>query len=473
MYEGRMYVFGGWTGEQRLADLYCLDLQRWRWEQLACLGDPPSPREGHSAVVYQGQMIVFGGQAEESDGGDCYAFSFRDRQWSTLHTSGPGPGVRWPDNRFYHSAVVYRDDMYVFGGCDDETCYADVLVLHFPSLQWRHLRTIGIGPEARYCHSAVLYYDSMVVYGGCTDDANFRDFHELCLATGEWKPVCHRSGGCPPARFGHSASVDSIGNFMVLFGGCVESHKYSDVYVFTFDLGAWYTVECSPAPTAIAGHSAVYDNGRVITFGGCGERDTIRDVFELRLQHSWLLDRHSTVGAVYAAMSVAPDSLTDPRFTTEDEDEDDDIGISDSDSQEGDVDTDSTWSRSQHSSSEGRENVPCSAVTPRSPGGFDDPQPRASPSGPTTLEDIKALLETHWQEERRMWISRVRELTEQLAPQQQWTSQVSMDLKQLQLQVSEVIGLQRRLTSQLERMAERLDSLENAAGQKRKRDGEV
>lgn len=39
-------------------------------------------------------------------------------------------------------------------------------------------------------------------------------------------------------------------------------------------------------------------------------------------------------------------------------------------------------------------------------------------------------------------------------------------------QMSEMIGLQHRLSAQLQRMAERLDSIENAAGQKRKRDGE-
>eukprot|EP00667_Euglena_gracilis_P006960 EG_transcript_7026 len=471
LFEGQMYVFGGITGEQRLAgDLHCLDLQQWRWEQLTWQGDPPAAREGHSAVVYRDEMVVFGGSAEASDEGDCYTFSFRDRQWRTLHTSGPGPGTHRPDNRFYHSAVVYQDDMYVFGGCDDETCYADVLVLNFPSLRWRHMRTTGIGPEARYCHSAVLYYDSMVVYGGCNDETNFRDFHELCLISGEWKPVCHRSGSCPPARYGQSTSVDVEGNFMVLFGGCVESHKYSDVYVFTFDVGAWHAVECSPPPTAIAGHSAVYDNGRVITFGGCGNRDTTGAVYELRLQDGWLQDRHNSVGAVYAAMSVAPDSLTDQRFTTEDEDEDEDIGLSDSDSHEGDVDTDTTWIPSRRSSLEVRENSSSSGPTPRSPTGVSPPG--AGLAGAVTLEEVKALLEAQWQEERRQWAHRVRELTGELAPQQHWAAQVSTDLRQLQLQMSEMIGLQHRLSAQLQRMAERLDSIENAAGQKRKRDGE-
>ena len=80
------------------------------------IGTPPSPRHSHSAVIYENSMYVFGGY----DGhyrNDFYRFNFVTNSWSQINLKANGNGV-WPKSRYRTSTTVYKDMMFLFGGHD-------------------------------------------------------------------------------------------------------------------------------------------------------------------------------------------------------------------------------------------------------------------------------------------------------------------------------------------------------------------
>src|SRR5438552_621511 len=78
-------------------------------------------------------------------------------------------------------------------------------------------------PLHRSRHSAI--FDSvrqrMLVFGGYDDDTS-RTFGDTWALSLDDAPTWHQvavSGTPPPARFGHSAIYDSVGDRMIVFGG--------------------------------------------------------------------------------------------------------------------------------------------------------------------------------------------------------------------------------------------------------------
>jgi hypothetical protein len=61
----RLFVFGGQTNSHHLGDLHYFNLKEQRWHQPACMGAPPSPRQGaRAALLAANLMLVFGGCSE-------------------------------------------------------------------------------------------------------------------------------------------------------------------------------------------------------------------------------------------------------------------------------------------------------------------------------------------------------------------------------------------------------------------------
>ncbi|KAI8462642.1 MAG: hypothetical protein J3K34DRAFT_499216 [Monoraphidium minutum] len=58
----RLYLFGGHDGEQLLADVHYLDVERMAWSAVAPTRTAPEPREGHTAAILGGRyMLIAGG----------------------------------------------------------------------------------------------------------------------------------------------------------------------------------------------------------------------------------------------------------------------------------------------------------------------------------------------------------------------------------------------------------------------------
>lgn len=62
-----MLVFGGFVHGERTNSLYKCNLTTMQWEIPHFSGTPPVGRSGHSAVVYNNAMYIFGGVEESTE----------------------------------------------------------------------------------------------------------------------------------------------------------------------------------------------------------------------------------------------------------------------------------------------------------------------------------------------------------------------------------------------------------------------
>eukprot|EP00993_Chasmostoma_nieuportense_P000833 NODE_1765_length_1389_cov_60.202853_g1676_i0.p1 GENE.NODE_1765_length_1389_cov_60.202853_g1676_i0~~NODE_1765_length_1389_cov_60.202853_g1676_i0.p1 ORF type:complete len:458 (+),score=95.52 NODE_1765_length_1389_cov_60.202853_g1676_i0:13-1386(+) len=296
LHEGSIYLFGGWDGTECLSDVHQFDLSLQTWSALPCSAPPPA-REGHSAVAYKHEMVVFGGQGAQIYN-DCHLFDFSKHTWREMkavgqldsYSSTDSLSSAVPSPRFYHTAVVFRDEMYVFGGCDEQHYFGELYALSLISASWRKEYAVGQGPGRRYCHSSVVYLDGMYVFGGCEDDTNFNDCYLYQFATSHWSHVVYRSGLPPTPRYSQVCVVDEHANLMVVFGGCVESCKFNTGYVFCMSEWRWFPI-VAPESIPVAGHSCVYAGGKLFIFGGCGDEEAYNQLYELALCPQFMLTR--------------------------------------------------------------------------------------------------------------------------------------------------------------------------------------
>lgn len=70
-------------------------------------------------------------------------------------------------NRFGHVAVSYQNSMYVFGGWDGTNCLDDLYEYSYvTNLVYEIRRWSGIKPKPRYRHEALVYNDDVFIFGG-------------------------------------------------------------------------------------------------------------------------------------------------------------------------------------------------------------------------------------------------------------------------------------------------------------------
>ena len=85
LHDGKIYVFGGYSGTDRLKDLYSFDLETSHWAVLNCTngssngGDIPSGRSSLVSEVWGNGLYVFGGYSGENVLNDMFEFKLTTR----------------------------------------------------------------------------------------------------------------------------------------------------------------------------------------------------------------------------------------------------------------------------------------------------------------------------------------------------------------------------------------------------------
>ena len=69
-------------------------------------------------------------------------------------------------HRSKHTAVAYKDAIYIFGGDNGRQMLNDLLRFDVSDESWGRAFTTGCPPAPRYHHSAVVFENSMFVFGG-------------------------------------------------------------------------------------------------------------------------------------------------------------------------------------------------------------------------------------------------------------------------------------------------------------------
>lgn len=78
LYDGSLYIFGGYDGKTRFGDLYKCSLkqQKYKWRKIEGDGIAPLNRFGHTASLYEHLMFIFGGWNGHDTMDDIFQYSF-------------------------------------------------------------------------------------------------------------------------------------------------------------------------------------------------------------------------------------------------------------------------------------------------------------------------------------------------------------------------------------------------------------
>ncbi|HBC74898.1 MAG TPA: hypothetical protein DC017_08645 [Candidatus Wallbacteria bacterium] len=121
VFGGKIYVMGGFDGEKYKSDVW-RSPDGIRWEP-AAIDAGFAPRRGHACVVYRQKLWIIGGYGENEKYYNDIWCSSDGSNWFEIRTSAPGSPVFTP--RQGHSAVVYKDNLWIFGGYDGTSYRGD------------------------------------------------------------------------------------------------------------------------------------------------------------------------------------------------------------------------------------------------------------------------------------------------------------------------------------------------------------
>lgn len=232
------------------------DLSHWRHHSFFCFsgGDKPPKLYGHSGVtfsllrhetkrrfflMYGGRMLSVGRWRESYS---PWLLDIETRVWSRPWLDASS----MPHARYAHSAVVWNNVFYVFGGYNSEmkTCLSDLQALNISRIDdasqkhpfkqlWPHSDAATHNPRApcsRYGHSMVAYNNKLYVFGGRTRDSFLNDLWEFDLSSNKWSQP-RTSAICPSTRYRHTASLVND-HFMVVIGGSSkDTSANTDVWI--------------------------------------------------------------------------------------------------------------------------------------------------------------------------------------------------------------------------------------------------
>lgn len=127
----RLVFFGGGEGPVYRNDVYILDTITRRWQQPRLPKDSksPPPRRAHTAVFYRNRVYIFGGGNGTQALNDLWTLdvgvSVEKMKWEELETKG-----RKPTARGYHTANLVGNVMVIMGGSDGRECFSDIWCLN-------------------------------------------------------------------------------------------------------------------------------------------------------------------------------------------------------------------------------------------------------------------------------------------------------------------------------------------------------
>lgn len=285
-----MYIYGGHIPDPLnyirdvKNDMYAFHFKTRKWAAItAADGSPPFPsKTEHTGVVHGDSMYLFGGYSNGTMGYsdiDVYAVHLLSRSVERIPAVGEAPS-----DRSAHSAVVYHDHMYIFGGWDGTTTNNDFHAFHIPSRTWARVEYSGISPPCIRSHATVVYKDSMLVFGGygelvqhpsslyiyhflgkCWEEIQFAP--SLCLSSSAQVPAGPSAvikGPCGRSRFRMVIHNHSLW----VFGGWDRQAYFADLWRFRLSTRVWSHVSTDFELQGVGQHSLVVSDNQMYLYGG-------------------------------------------------------------------------------------------------------------------------------------------------------------------------------------------------------------
>lgn len=186
-------------------------------------------------------------------------------KWKKVNTTGTMPRLRR-----CHSACLYRDSIYIYGGyVEESSCENDFHVLNLKTLQWTQIEQKGTIPSPRAYHAACFVGSKMYTFGGASySRVRNMEVHAFDTETNTWEEIKTPDNEKHPlVRCGHRVFVSGRSVFM--FGGSDDDVYYNDLWRFDTETKIWHPIETTGAlPLPRNSFSLTVVDDDVYMFGG-------------------------------------------------------------------------------------------------------------------------------------------------------------------------------------------------------------
>lgn len=281
-----VYVFGGCDARSCHNSVYVLDADAFYWSVPHVVGDIPMPLRAMTCTAVGKKLVVFGGGDGPAYYNDVYVLDTLNFRWSKPRIVGD----RIPSKRRAHTACLYKNGIYVFGGGDGVRALNDTWRLDVSDstkMSWKLIsgpeKTTPDGketrPKARGYHTANMVGSKLIIFGGSDGGECFDDVWVYDVETHIWKcvnvPVTYR-------RLSHTATI--VGSYLFVLGGHNGSDYCNDVLLLNLVTMTWDKRKVYGKPPSGRGyHGTVLYDSRLLVIGGFDGGEVFGDVSILEL----------------------------------------------------------------------------------------------------------------------------------------------------------------------------------------------
>ncbi|KAI5917861.1 hypothetical protein F4810DRAFT_630842 [Camillea tinctor] len=291
-----IFVFGGCDSRTCFNELYVLDADSFHWSSPHVVGEIPVPLRAMTCTAVGKKLVIFGGGDGPAYYNDVYVLDTVNFRWHKPRIVGD----RLPSARRAHTACLYKNGIYVFGGGDGVRALNDIWrldVSDMAKMSWKLVSgssnsdpgskesrnstssSTSNKPKARGYHTANMVGSKLIVYGGSDGGECFNDVWVYDVDVQIWKsvsiPVTYR-------RLSHTSTI--VGSYLFVVGGHDGNEYSNDLLLLNLVTMTWDKRRVYGLPPSGRGyHGAVLYDSRLIVIGGFDGSEVFADVWMLEL----------------------------------------------------------------------------------------------------------------------------------------------------------------------------------------------
>ncbi|KAH6634270.1 hypothetical protein B0J18DRAFT_13790 [Chaetomium sp. MPI-SDFR-AT-0129] len=292
---GNVFVFGGCDSRACFNELYVLDADAFYWSRPHVVGEVPVPLRAMTCTAVGKKLVIFGGGDGPAYYNDVYVLDTVNFRWTKPRIVGD----KIPSKRRAHTACLYKNGIYVFGGGDGVRALNDIWRLDVSDttkMSWKLISGPSASldgkspvagassgrdhrPKARGYHTANMVGSKLIIYGGSDGGECFNDVWVYDVESHVWTivkiPITYR-------RLSHTATI--VGSYLFVIGGHDGNEYSNDVLLLNLVTMAWDHRRVYGLPPSGRGyHGTVLHDSRLLMIGGFDGSEVFGDVWTLEL----------------------------------------------------------------------------------------------------------------------------------------------------------------------------------------------
>lgn len=274
----KIIVYGGSGRFGKYNQLFTLEfkLSDVNWVQIEQPKSSPIARINHTLVKYEKFCYLFGGDTSgylTSFSNEFYELNTDNWTWKKLKTG--------PQERAGHSCVVTEDDLYIYGGYNNETTFSDLWKYNFKTEEWKKMELTS-HPNSRAFQ--LMFYSEInqqiYILGGISSSKTpLKEIWSFDIKTETWNQIYFKLLSDQPLSTssyipGKNSSGCIIGTKIIMFGGetliTYDSETSNEINDFVvFDLEKNELFRSGDLQTiSITGHQMIWRRDKFYIIGG-------------------------------------------------------------------------------------------------------------------------------------------------------------------------------------------------------------